>query len=305
MFQDSLTSNINPLPPDPASLFKSLIRSQDEVPVAFSKTYFVGNSLDKHPEKYIQQARFEKDKAYCTSVFYTGKKVSTEITLKEIEFKQSDTVFYILMFCVLVCTMIFFLKNKRIIQVFKAFYTPYFTNQLIRDGMIQKEFFAFPMLLSYFISLALIVSKCLNYFFDIRTSNSYFLGILAILIVLYVFKAFIVNFSKWIFKTQKETSEYNTNNFIFSIIIGFFLVPTTFMIYYVRGPVSTIILYLVLTIMVLLFLYRTIRSILIGIASERYNLYYFILYLCTIEFLPPIVIVKLLINYYLNGKLIA
>jgi len=305
MLQDSLTFNINPLPPDRASVFKSLISAQDEVPAVFGKTCFVGNSLDKLPEKFIQQARFEKDKAYCTSVFYTGKKSATEITLKEIEPRQSDAVFYILMFCVLVCTMIFFLKNKRIIQVFKAFYTPHFTNQLIRDGMIQKEFFVFPMLLSYFISLALIVSKCLNYFFDFKTPNGYFLGILAILIALYIFRVVVINFSKWIFKTQKETSEYNTNSFIFSVIIGFFLVPTTFMIYYIEGPTSIIILYLVLTITVLLFVYRTIRSFLIGIASERYNLYYFILYLCTIEILPPVVIVKLLINYYLNGKLIV
>lgn len=303
MYSDSLTYNINPLPPDQASLFKNLIRSQDEVPEVYKKEYFIGNAKDIYPKNYIKQTTFNNDKSYSTSIFHVGNKQINEFSQNKLIHKQSDAVFYIFMFCLVIGTMIYFLKNKRIFQIFKAFYIPHFTNQLIRDGVVQKEFFAFPLLLIYFISLSLLITKSLTFFWGIESKLIYSFWILVILIVLYIAKIFIINFSKWCFKTQKETSEYNTNNFIFSIIIGIFLIPMVFLIYYLQSPISDFLLYFVLIIIALLFLYRTIRSFLIGLSSERYNLYYFILYLCTVEILPLIVTSKLLINFYLKGIL--
>jgi hypothetical protein len=305
MIQDSLTQNSNILPPDNASLFKTLVRSQDEVPSGLAKTFFIGNSKDHYPQFYIKQTAVNTDKFFCSSVFHTDKKQFTAFEQKEIIHKQSDSSFYLLMFCLVVGAVIYFARYKRISQVFKAFYLPHFTNQLVREGLVQREFFVLPLLLINYVSMAMLINKFLNLFFGIDTNIRFFLLILGVLIALSVVRTLIINLAKWTFRTYKETSEYNTNHMIFSIVIGMFLVPSVFLIYYLQHPFSEFLLYFVLIITALLIIYRTFRSFLIGMSSERHYLYYFILYLCTIEILPLVVTVKLLVNLYFKGVLIV
>lgn len=305
MLQDSLTYNLNQLPGEKASFFKTLVRSQDEVPEAFKKSFFVGNIKDNYPQFYINQADAISDTSYCASVFYTGQKQITEISPKEISNKQTDSYFYLLLFCLVMGTVILVIKHKRISQIFKAFYLPHFTNQLMREGMIQREFYAFPLLLIYYVSLSLLIAKSLNFFYEIPTDFYFVLGILGMFIIFFIARSLMVNLIKWTFRTYNETSAYNTNHFVFSIITGMFLTPMVFIIYYIQDPGSYILLGVVLIITLLLFLYRITRSFLIGLTHEGYRWYYFILYLCTIEILPIVITVKLLINLYLKGFLIV
>jgi len=305
MISDSLTQNSSFLPQENASLFKTLVRAQDEVPPGLKETFYVGNAKDNYPQFYIKQTVINSDKNYCTSVFHTGKDQVKEIDPKEIIHQQSDLNFYLLLFCLIVGAVIYFVKYKRISQVFKAFYLPHFTNQLVREGLVQREFFTLPLLLINYISLAMLINKTLNSIFGINTDFRFFLLILGVLTVFFVVRILLINLAKWTFRTNKETSEYNTNTMIFSIVIGMFLVPSVFLIYYLQNPFSEFLLYFVLIIIAILILYRTFRSFLIGISSQGNDLYYFILYLCTIEILPLVVTVKLLINFYLKGSLIV
>ncbi|HNW90335.1 MAG TPA: DUF4271 domain-containing protein [Bacteroidales bacterium] len=300
MLQDSLTYSVNSLPGENGSLFKNFVRSQDEVPEAFRKTFFVGNSKDNYPQFYIKQAAARSDTSNCTSVFHTGQKHITDIRPKEIPDNQSDLYFYLLMFCFVVGTMILFVKQKRLSQIFKAFYLPHFTNQLMREGLVQKEFYAFPMFLIYYISLSMLIAKSVNYFYKINTDFYFVLLILGVLIIIFILRSLLITLLKWTFKTYTETSEYNNHNFIFSIISGIFLAPMVFLIYYLQNPFSNIILCAVLIIMALLLLYRTVRSFLVGMSFEKSNLFYFILYLCTIEILPLVITIKLLIDFKLD-----
>lgn len=305
MISDSLTQNSNFLPQENASLFKTLVRSQDEVPTGLKETFFVGNSKDNYPQFYIKQTVINSEKNYCISVFHTDKKQFTTFEQKEIIHRQSDLNFYLLLFCLIVGAVIYFVKYKRISQIFKAFYLPHFTNQLVREGLVQREFFTLPLLLINYISLAMLINKTLNYFFGINTDFRFFLLILGVLTAFFVVRILMINLAKWTFRTNKETTEYNTNTMIFSIVIGMFLVPSVFLIYYLQNPFSEFFLYFVLIIIAILILYRTFRSFLIGISAQGHDLYYFILYLCTIEILPLVVTVKLLINFYLKGSLIV
>ena len=305
MISDSLTQNSNFLPQEHASLFKTLVRAQDEVPSPLIKTFFVGNSKDNYPQFYIKQTVISADKNYCTSVFHTDKMQFTTFEQKEIIHRQSDINFYLLLFCLIVGAVIYFVKYKRISQIFKAFYLPHFTNQLVREGLVQREFFVLPLLLIYYISIAMLIVRFLNFFVGIGTDFKFFLLILGVLIALSLVRTFIINLTKWTFRSYKETSEYNTNHVIFSIVTGLFLVPSVFLVYYLQQPYSEFLLYFVLIIIALLMVYRTVRSFLIGMTSEGHFLYYFILYLCTIEILPLVVTVKLLINLYFKGVLIV
>jgi len=298
---------MNVLPPEKPSVFKTLVRSQDEVPGSLCKTFFLGNSKDKFPDHYIRQTSINSSQAYCPSVFHSSNSATKLLNRerKEVRQQPSDAVFYLLVFCLITGVIIYVVKHKRLSQVFKSFYMPYFTNQLVREGLIQKEFFSLPLLLVYYTSLAMLITKGLGYFFGLSTDIRFILFITGVMLCLALIKNLLIAITKWAFKTRKETSEYNTNNFIFSIVTGMFLVPMVFIIYYVQEPYVAYFLYFTLAITALLLLYRTFRSFLTGFSSEGYSLYYFILYLCTIEILPPLIIVKLLINYHIKGVFIV
>lgn len=305
MVGDSLTYNVNTLPQENASFFKTFVRSQDEVSLPFAKTCFVGHSKDNLPAVYLKQTSAKTDTAHCTSVFYTGQDKVSQITPKEIPVRHSDLFFYLLLFCLVLGTIVFFVKHKRISQLFKAFYLPYFTNQLSREGLIQREFFSFPLLMVYYISLSMFVAQGLHFFYQMEMNFYFVLKILGVAVVLFLFRSLLISLIKIAFKTPHETAEYNTNNFLFSIITGIFLTPLVFIIQYMNAPGAKILFYSVLFFTVLLFLYRLVRSFLIGLSNEGQRLYYFILYLCTIEILPLVICVKLLFNLYFKGVLIV
>lgn len=305
MVGDSLTYNVNALPQENASFFKTFIRSQDEVSAQLGKTCFVGHSKDNLPATYVKQTSSKSDTAYCTSVFYTGQDPVIQIVPKEIPVRHSDSFFYLLLFCLVLGTLILFVKHRRISQLFKAFYLPYFTNQLMREGLIQREFFSFPLLLVYYISLSMFIAQGLHFFYQMEMDFYFVLEILGVTVALFLFRSFLIILIKIAFKTPGETAEYNTNNFLFSIITGIFLTPMVFVIHYMNAPGAKILFFAVLFITSLLFLYRLVRSFLIGMSNEGHRLYYFILYLCTIEILPLVICVKLLVNIYFKGVLIV
>ncbi|HOV10674.1 MAG TPA: DUF4271 domain-containing protein [Bacteroidales bacterium] len=302
---DSLTYNINTLPQENASFFKTFIRSQDGVVAPFGKTCFVGNSNDNLPEMHVKQVHGKFDSTYCTSVFYTGQNPVTNLAPKEIPVRNSDSFFYLMLFCLVLGTIILFVKHKRISQIFKAFYLPYFTNQLIREGLIQREFYSFPLLLIYYISLSMFIAQGLHFLYQLQPDFYFVMEILGAAVALSVLRSIVITLMKVAFKTYKETSEYNTNNFIFSIVTGIFLTPMVFMINYMNAPEAKILFFTVLLLTALLFFYRLVRSFLIGLSNEGQRLYYFILYLCTIEILPLVICVKLLSNLYFKGVLIV
>ncbi len=299
MYSDSLTFNQNPLPPDKSSLFKMLIQSQDEVFIG-NKTFFAGNVKDKKIGTPIIQKSFEQDKAFCTSIFENKKAPIQNINAKPLNHIGYDWIFFTLLLCLLLIVIINFTNRKRVAFLFKAFIVPRFTNQLTRDGSIQKEFFTYPMLLIYFISFSLFIFKGLMLFFHVSPNLFNGLIIFGVLVIYYIGKFLLVAILGFVFKTKKETFEYTTNTLIFLVVSGMFLVPLVFLVYYMQTPFSIIFFYITIVIGAIMLLYRTFRGFLIGLNSEHYNLYYLLLYLCTVEILPLLISVKLLMIYYLS-----
>ncbi len=299
MYSDSLTYNHSLLPPEKSSLFKTLIQVQDEISIG-SKTYILGNAKDKFVGTPIVQKSFVKDKAYCTSIFENNNMTNISWSSKLLPQKHIDWIFFTLLFCLLSIVIINFTNRKRVAALVKSFMVPHFTNQLIREGSIQKEFFTYPMLLIYFISIGLLAFHFLIHFLKFEPSllnGAKILGIVSVFyMAIYLFSVIL----GFVFKTKKETFEYNTNTFIFSIVTGMFLVPMVFLIYYFNASLSSVFLYITLIIMMLISVYCSFRGFLIGLNSERYHLYYLFLYLCTVEVLPLLISVKLLMMYYLS-----
>jgi hypothetical protein len=301
MISDSLTLNPNPLPSENSSVFKKFIQLQDEVQDIQSYIYNGGKATDEISAVRIVQKSFINDNVLCTSMFFQKGKKHLDFQPQMRNSNNTDWIFFSFLICLVFATIFTFKNNKRISQLFKAFLIPHFTNQLIREGNLMREFFIYPMLLIYFTSLSLLISNVLHGFFHYEIVQGQSILISMVVFLFFIFKISFINIIGWVFHTKKETFEYMTNYMIFSIVMGVFLFPFVFFLIYTTPYISIFLLYTVLIILAIIFVYRTIRGLLIGLSSERYSLYYLFLYLCTVEILPLCISVKLLINLHLTG----
>jgi len=299
MISDSLTYNPNPLPNENISVFKKFIQSQDEALNLKQPYYYFEISGDL--KGVLKQKSFVNDSALCTSIFAKGAKTPAGFQPHLRENKNTDWIFFTFLICFVFAALVIFIKNKRITQVFKAFLVPHFTNQLTRDGDIIREFFIYPILLVFFASSSILISSALIHFVHYEIILSQSIWILIALLLFFIFKIILINLVGLIFQTSKETYEYLTNYIIFLMVLGLSLFPFVFFQEYATPVISRLFLYIVLGIFVIITIYRILRGFLIGLKSERYNLYYLFLYLCTVEILPFMISVKLLTNFYLTG----
>jgi hypothetical protein len=82
------------------------------------------------------------------------------------------------------------------------------------------------------------------------------------------------------------------NMLIFIIINGIILLPALVGIVYLN---STIILYITLIICVLLFIFRFMRGFFIGLTLTKFSYLFLFVYLCTLEIMPVLMLIKLLL----------
>lgn len=113
-------------------------------------------------------------------------------------------------------------------------------------------------------------------------------------IVVYFFKILLIKFFSWVFKAKKVSNYYVQVMLNFGILTGFCLILPTFFAVYSPSFYEGICLSLSLFVFVLLFVMRLFRCFFVIIDTFKFSHVYLFFYLCTVEFLPLIVILKIL-----------
>ncbi len=152
----------------------------------------------------------------------------------------------------------------------------------------------------FFVNVGLFVWFILDYFqINIRLINNHFVlwlcctfGVMG----LFLAKHLLLSIIGLIFPIQKETAFYSFVIMIFSIIIGLLLVPVNLGLAY--GPASTRegLLYGALLAIGLIYLYRVLRGLIIANRFLLFHKFHFLLYICSVEIAPVMILVKLLRN---------
>lgn len=300
MNSDSLTLNPYSYQSDNVSVLSKFIQSQDEAVSINSITFFSGDSVNVG-NNLIKQKTFKNDEALCKSMFYQKDKDFVEIKSDIRQNINTDWVFFAFVISFILLTIFTFKNRKRIFQIFKAFALIHFTNQLIREGNIIREFFIYPLLLVYYISLTFLVSNILQNFFNLEIDLNKSLYIFFAIVLFFIIKVLVIKILGAVFQTKNETFEFFINDIIFSVVFSMFFLLFVFILEYSSPFISNIVLYIVIAISILGYLYRLIRGFIIGLNSEGYNLNYLFLYLCTVELLPIGISIKLILNFYLTG----
>jgi len=149
---------------------------------------------------------------------------------------------------------------------------------------------------SFFINAGIFVYLLGFNFFKLQGWSSYqwiFLGILGIYLTRHLFM-FVLG---QLFPFKKDSQLYNFTIQTFNNFLGIILIPINLIIAF--GPAKTAVplLYLGLIIIGILTLLRTFRGFLIASSYLQSNLFHFLLYLCTFEILPILLLIKVIGNF--------
>jgi hypothetical protein len=126
-------------------------------------------------------------------------------------------------------------------------------------------------------------------------SISFLLITIPAAIALYFLIRFLfIYLSGFLFRTADLASKQMRENFRIDLIQSFLLIPILIV---VANTSFTYILYAGMFLIAAVVAYKWMLTIIIGLKSSKISLYHNILYLCALEIIPVIVLLKLIENY--------
>lgn len=205
------------------------------------------------------------------------------------------TVHIILILMVYAWIRLFY--NKRLKQVLRSSAGIRFQGMMAREGNILRERISIALMIVYLVSTSLLVylffTRILN--FELFQLKSFQLFSLIMLIV--IFSWILKNLGNTIlgkiFRNPVILSEYLLTNFVFNVATGSILLPIVILAIYLP---SVDMIYIGLIVWGLAFLYRLIRLVATSISYTKFSFFNRILYLCTFELTPVIVLTKLVMS---------
>jgi Domain of unknown function (DUF4271) len=110
---------------------------------------------------------------------------------------------------------------------------------------------------------------------------------------IYVLKHLVLYLIALIFPVSKQVRTYNFIILTVGVILGLLLMPLNIFIAYAPESLSTIFIYITFGVIGLAYLVRSLRGLMVASPFLVDNKFHFLLYLCTVEFAPLLIIIKL------------
>lgn len=238
----------------------------------------------------------ENDTFYTTSLFQNHllKPKSSDKLL--IQSNNNDWILIPLLLITILYIYISTNFHQRWIQTIKAPFSNRYLGQLERDGNIFNETILFPMFFIEIISISLLLFLITDYFVDyeqlgMSSSRVYLLMILGYFIFVIV-KLLGVKIIGYVFDTESEVSEFQLQNFLTISVSSLSISPLLFIFIYSNYPVF---LYTAIAILIGLTVIKNIKAFFIW--KNTYNFFKIFIYLCTVEILPYVILLKTAFNY--------
>jgi hypothetical protein len=202
--------------------------------------------------------------------------------------------FTLVIFPCIVALWILKSSYSRVQGAFKAAFTNRHSSIFMRTYSLSNHFSTY---LIYFNSLWLL--SLLAWLFarnnlDEWQNNGFqlFCVIFGALTGYFIYRYFIIRFVGALFQNRENSDQYLYRDYYFKAVNAIVLSPVLIAAAY--GPLSVIAWNTAVVITVLLFIYQTFQSFYFGISERAYGPFYFILYFCTVEIAPVIIVLKLI-----------
>jgi hypothetical protein len=180
-------------------------------------------------------------------------------------------------------------------QLFQSVFNKKIANRLFRERT--TTFFNSSFLLDTFFTFitGIFIFQVVNHFSEFTpTEGLVYCGLFVFVFLMYlVVKFSLYRISGTIFETYSETQEYLFHAKTGNRVMGIILFPIVLFLFIVDGDFAEYLIYSGIVLMVILNIINILRGMII-IAQKVFSVYYMILYLCTLEILPLLLVWKIL-----------
>jgi hypothetical protein len=247
---------------------------------------------------FTMQSMAVPQMVFSESIFTASQLKHGKFQLKEARPYQPDWILAILIFCIILITWARVFYYKRLQQIFRAPFSKRFINQLAREGNLFKERVSVALGIVFVLTDSLLLyefnQQITGFTFHGLREVWLFWSIVLIVIAFQAVKVATIRLLGIIFKTRETTNSYLLNMLIFALLSGPLLLVGLILILYLK---SVFLLHLCVIIIILLLIFRFVRAFLIGISLTKFSYLFLFVYLCSLEILPLLVIIKLLVNH--------
>lgn len=186
---------------------------------------------------------------------------------------------------------------RRLVLLVQGFVRASSVAQTYREESALTSRVSIFLLLNFLLMGALFIWQTCGVIFPNHPDPSLVLWIALAILIAYIVKIIGVRILGFIFEMREAAQEYMYNIVLFNKIVGLILFPVTLCLAYARQLPPMWLVVIGLSIWGLALVYRFVRLSWIGLSVRGVSFSYIILYLCTLEILPLIVIIKVLIQF--------
>ena len=234
---------------------------------------------------------------FSRSIFTPHQLHPVNLRVNEIKQLQPDWVLGIIIFCFIMFAWVQVFYHKRIRQIFRAPFSQRFINQLTRDGNLFKERISVALGIVYVLTSSLLLfefnEQILKLTFPGFRGIVLYVAIILLIVIALSVKVTIVQLLGIVFRTRETTYNYLLNHLIFALISGPVIMIALVFILYLKFP---ILLNICMFIFLVMLLFRFVRGFFIGFTLTKFSYLFLFVYLCSLEILPLLVFIKLLLN---------
>jgi len=207
-------------------------------------------------------------------------------------------LFWVLLAVLLMFTSVFRISRDRISKMYNSFLNENFMRQTHRMNQGRFSLIYIILYAFAFVNLGIFTFLSLQ-LFDIPIPSTFqmlllFIGLVAIILLT---KHTLLSLVGYIFPVDKEISLYSFTIMVFWTLIGIFLLPLNIIIAYAPTIVGKFVVYGAVGAIIAIYLFRAVRGFSIGSKYLMSNTFHFFIYLCTVEILPVVVLLKLIQSY--------
>jgi hypothetical protein len=234
---------------------------------------------------------------YTKSIFSSHLLVTKNIEPRAVVKDGQNWIALLIVAIMLLLGVLRVFYQKKFTLFLSASVSKRFSNQLIREENALTQGTSVMLTIIFFLAVSLFFYLSLddlNIKMGVVNDIQQFIIILTACIGFYFLKIFLHKLSGYIFKVYKETDEYIFNQFIVIQVSGLLLVLWCVLMSYCSDINKQYVVFIGFSTLLLSFIVRMIKSL--GISNMgSYSPVYIFLYLCSLEILPLIIIIKLVL----------
>ncbi|MEO5641960.1 MAG: DUF4271 domain-containing protein [Bacteroidia bacterium] len=187
---------------------------------------------------------------------------------------------------------------RKLALLFNGFFRASSVSVMYREEYSITSRISVLLLVNYLLVFPLFIWQVMGYFGAAREGLNGFGMISVIILCVYLVKIIATRMLGNIFEVKEASSEYVYNILLFNKIIGLVLFPICLLLAYARQIPAEILIWSGIVSWCFILIYRLLRIILIGISNSSVSFFYIILYLCTLEIIPFVVILKVFVGTF-------